>query len=124
MTRPKRRDAVISVHGISFEAKHGWTAAERKVFRSFSVDVEIEREVSRATESDALRDTVDYRGLCELVVEIGTSSTYKLLEVLCARICDAVAAQVPGARVTVEVKKLHPPCAGHPAYSSVRMASE
>ncbi len=112
------------VSGIHFEAKHGWTAAERKVFRSFSVDVEIERDVARAAESDALRDTVDYRGLCELVVEMGTSSTYKLLETLCARIVDAVATQVPGARITVEVRKLHPPCAGHPAYSSVRMSSD
>lgn len=119
MPRPAR----IVVSGIHFEAKHGWTAAERKVFRSFAVDVEIERDVGRAAESDALRDTVDYRGLCELVVELGTASTYKLLETLCARIVDAVAAQVPGARITVEVRKLHPPCAGHPAFSSVRMTS-
>jgi dihydroneopterin aldolase len=121
VTRPKRRDATIIVHGISFEAKHGWTAAERKVFRSFSVNLEIERDVAKAAASDSLKDTLDYRGLCELVVELGTASTYRLLEALAARIHDAVAARFPGARVMVEVRKLHPPCAGHPEYSAVRL---
>lgn len=115
------RDATIVVRGISFEAKHGWTAAERKSFRTFAVDLEIRQDIARAALTDSLKDTLDYRGLCEMVVEIGTATTFRLLETLAARILDAIREQYPDAQIIVEVKKLHPPCAGHPEYTSVRL---
>jgi dihydroneopterin aldolase len=56
-------DAVF-VRGLEFEGNHGYTAAERRGTRRFRVDVAIERDLSAATRSDKLADTIDYARGC------------------------------------------------------------
>ena len=55
-----------------------------------------------------------------MVVEIGTSATCRLLESLAARMATAIGDRFPRATVTVEVRKLNPPCPGHPQYTAAR----
>jgi len=111
----------ILARGIEFEGRHGATAAERRSTRRFQVDLEVVAPDGRAAQTDRLEDTIDYSKLCELVVEIGTSGTCRLLETLATRIASAIGERHREAEVTVEVRKLHPSCPGHPEYTAVRV---
>src|SRR5688572_13678791 len=114
--------ATICVSRIGFEGRHGATAAERRTSRRFEVDLEMDVPLARAEASDRLADTVDYAGLCELIVGIGTAEPHRLLESLARRMVTALAARVPEARIRLELRKLSPPyCAGNPAFAAVRV---
>jgi 7,8-dihydroneopterin aldolase/epimerase/oxygenase len=117
------RDAVY-VTGISFEANHGYTAVERKGTRRFRCSIEIRRDLSAAARSDRIQETIDYRAVCAIAVEIGTSRTFKLLEALAAAIADAVQERYPDAGLTITVEKMAPPCPGAPEVSGVRLIRE
>jgi dihydroneopterin aldolase len=111
----------ILARGIEFEGRHGATADERRSTRRFQVDLEVTVPDGRAAQTDRLEETIDYYMLCERVVAVGTSGTCRLLETLAARMAAAIAEHAPGAEVTVEVRKLNPPCPGHPQYTAVRV---
>lgn len=113
-------DAVF-VRGLEFVGNHGYTAAERRGTRRFRVDVAIERDLSAASRSDKLADTIDYARVCDVVVRLGTQSTWKLLEALAGTMADAIVADYPGCAVTITLEKLAPPCPGVPAACGVRL---
>jgi dihydroneopterin aldolase len=116
--------SAVYVSGIEFEASHGFTAAERRSTRRFRLAIEIRRDLEVASRSDRIQDTIDYRAVCGLAVEIGTSRTFKLLEALAGAIADAIQERYSGVGLTVTVEKLAPPCPGAPALSGVRLIRE
>jgi 7,8-dihydroneopterin aldolase/epimerase/oxygenase len=108
---------------IGFEGRHGATAAERRASRRFEVDIEVDAALEAAQVSDRLADTIDYSEVADIIVSIGTGEPCRLLESLARRMLDALAERIPGAAFRIELRKLNPPsCAGHPAYSAVRMS--
>jgi dihydroneopterin aldolase len=112
----------IFVTGIEFEASHGYTAAERKLTRRFRCDIEIRRDLSTSARSDRIQDTIDYRILCQLVVDIGTGTrTFRLLEALAGTIGDAIQDRYPSVGLILTLHKLAPPCPGAPSASGVRL---
>jgi dihydroneopterin aldolase len=111
----------IFVHGLEFEANHGYTAAERKTTRRFRVNLELRCSLARAADSDRLGDTIDYRTVCETVLRTGTESTFKLLEALAGRIGQSIQDMYPGVGVIVELHKLAPPCPGVPRSCGIRL---
>jgi dihydroneopterin aldolase len=107
---------------IAFEGRHGATESERRSLRTFEVDIEIESSLDKARASDSLDDTIDYRAVAEIIVELGTSETHHLIESLAGRMLDALGAHFPTASFRMELRKLNPPaCPGHPAYAAVRL---
>jgi 7,8-dihydroneopterin aldolase/epimerase/oxygenase len=128
--RRARRDSVspagepadsIFVHGLEFEANHGYTAAERRATRRFRVNLELRCSLQQAADTDRLGDTIDYRKVCETVLRIGTESTFKLLEALAGRMAQTIQEMYPGIGVIVELHKLAPPCPGVPRSCGVRL---
>ncbi len=113
-------DAVF-VRGLEFEGNHGYYEEERKTKRRFRVNLELSANLGRASLSDALGDTVDYFELCEIVVEVGTKHTFKLLERLAGSIAERIQERSPQSAVTVEIEKLAPPCPGVPQCCGVRI---
>ncbi len=115
--------ATLVLSRIAFEGRHGATESERRTLRTFEVDVVIDSALDRAASSDALGDTIDYRGVAETIVGLGTSETHHLLESLARRMLDVLHAKFPAAGFELELRKLNPPgCPGHPAYAAVRMS--
>jgi dihydroneopterin aldolase len=115
----------IVLRDIGFEGRHGATAIERKSLRKFEADLEVDIDSDSGQRTDRLTDTVDYSALAETVVAIGAGEPHRLLESLARRMLDALEAKVPGARFRLELRKLNPPsCAGHPAYSAVRVQTD
>ncbi|MSP60717.1 MAG: dihydroneopterin aldolase [Myxococcales bacterium] len=115
------RPATILVRGLEFQGRHGASAAERKTHRRFQVDVDLHVASLPAVHSDRLADTVDYHAVCGLIEAIGTGHTYHLIEALAGAIVAAIEERWPAVTVAIEVRKLHPPCPGNPAFTAVRL---
>ena len=112
---------VVKIRNVEFQGNHGATAGERRSARRFQVDVDMTFDMRRAMESDRLTDTVNYKDVCELLVEIGTQKPYRLLERVASAMLDAIAQRWPSATIELELRKLHPPCPGNPDYTAVRI---
>lgn len=103
-----RRDRIV-VGGIKFHAYHGFTKLERQVGVRCSIDVEMVMDLSRAATSDQLKDTIDYRGVHALVLEIGRErNSFHLIESLAGHIADSILERYPIEEVTVRVRKETP----------------
>jgi dihydroneopterin aldolase len=68
-------------------------------------------------------DTINYKDVCEVVVELGTNEPYHLLEALAGEMLARIRQRWPSAMVELELRKLHPPCPGNPDYTAVRIKS-
>jgi len=111
----------VFVRGLEFEGNHGYTAAERRGTRRFRVNLTLELSLAAAAASDRIVDTVDYWKVSEIVIALGTKSTYKLLEALAGAIGAKIQELYPQAQVVIELEKLAPPCPGVPAACGVRL---
>jgi dihydroneopterin aldolase len=111
----------VFVRGLEFEGNHGYSAAERRGTRRFRVNLTLELALGAAAASDRIADTVDYWKVSEIVVGLGTKSTFKLLEALAGAIGAKIQELYPQAAVSIEVEKLAPPCPGVPAACGIRL---
>lgn len=99
----------IIVGGIKFHAYHGLTRLEREVGVRCSIDVEIALDLTPAIHSDHLADTIDYRAIHRLVLEIGQDRTsYHLIESVAGRIAEEILRRFGVREVTVRVRKETP----------------
>jgi dihydroneopterin aldolase len=111
----------VFVRGLEFEGNHGYTAAERRGTRRFRINLTLELPLGPAAASDKIADTVDYWKVSEVVVGLGTKSTFRLLEALAGAIGGKIQDLYPRAAVAIELEKLAPPCPGVPASCGVRL---
>jgi dihydroneopterin aldolase len=111
MESPEVRDR-ISVRGMLFLARHGVTLEERLEPQPFEVDVELLKDLTAASASDELSDTIDYAGLFSLVGRIVEGESFRLVESLAGAIADAVLAETDAAAVEVRVRKPRAPLPG------------
>jgi len=102
------KDRII-VGGIKFHAYHGLTKLEREVGVRLSIDVEMSVDLGRAIASDHLADTIDYREIHRLVLEIGqTGNSFHLIESLAGRISETILDTYAVGVVTVRIRKETP----------------
>jgi dihydroneopterin aldolase len=115
-------NGTVQIRNVEFQGKHGASADERRSSRRFQVDVDLIIPIARAMETDRLADTVNYRDVCEVLVQIGEARPYRLLEALAAEMLREMKKRWPQSAITIELRKLHPPCPGNPAYTAVRLS--
>ena len=100
----------ILISRIEFHGHCGVTEEERRPGQRLSVDVEAALDLSAASRSDAVRDTVDYAAVSERVLEIGRNGKFALVETLAGRIAEDLLSRFPLLEeVTVRVRKCIPP---------------
>ena len=99
----------IRIRGLEVEARVGVSEQERARPQTVIVDVDIAADLSRATASDDVRDTIDYGEVLSAVAETVRASESKLLEHLAAKIVSVVSRMDGVANVTVEIAKQSPP---------------
>jgi len=113
---------IIRLNGMSFYAFHGVTHAEKETGRMFEIDCELDVDLAPAGKSDRLADTVDYEKVFRLVKDTVEGKAFSLLEGLAARLAGRILEQFPAAlRVTLRVRKMNPPIAGHIRYIEVEL---
>ncbi len=99
----------LSLLGMRFQARHGVLPQEKVEAQPFEVDVILQADLSRAAETDALDDTVDYSAIHELVGALVTGPAFDLIEGLAGAIARAVLAATDPALVDgVEVRVRKP----------------
>ena len=103
---------VIRMQGMQFYAYHGATAAERETGRLFEVDCDLETDLAAAGHSDELPDTIDYAQVYAAIKDVAQGRAFSLLEGLANEIASKVLESFPVYRVTIRVRKLHPPLNG------------
>jgi dihydroneopterin aldolase len=83
----------ISLKGIWGFGYHGVFDHEAKNGQDFFVDLDISLNLSQASRTDDLADTIDYAALTDLVVEEITGERVQLIERLAGRIADCIMAK-------------------------------
>jgi 7,8-dihydroneopterin aldolase/epimerase/oxygenase len=103
---------LIQIENMEFYSFHGHFKEERIVGNKFLVDLTIETDMKSASESDNLKDAVNYQRVYEIVKLQMEKKSY-LLEHIAGRIIDAIAAEMTGIiKITVKVAKMNPPMGG------------
>ena len=103
---------LIRLNRMQFYGYHGVSAAERETGRRFEVDCELEVDLAEAGHTDQLADTIDYARIYEIIRRITQDKAFSLLEGLARELADALLTEFPVYRVTLRVRKLHPPING------------
>ncbi len=113
---------LIQLEGMEFYSFHGHYPEEQIVGSRFVVDLTIETDMSRPSESDNLSDAVDYQRAYEIVRAEMEKKSY-LLENIAGRIIKVLCAEIKGMEsVTVKVSKLNPPVGGKTSSVSIIMS--
>jgi dihydroneopterin aldolase len=115
-----RAPDVILLEGIQVPAALGVTAAERRMRRPVTLDLEVARDLRAAGRSDRIQSTVHYKRIFEVVEDVASNQEHRLVEALAARIAAAVLGKFDADSVTVTVRKPKP-IAGVLDYAGVRI---
>jgi 7,8-dihydroneopterin aldolase/epimerase/oxygenase len=102
----------IFIKGLALHACHGVMAHEAKVGQTFTLDLDLEIDLSAAARSDKVVDTVSYDKVVDCASEAFCAQRYRLIEAVAGRVADAVLATFPPVRsVRVTIHKPHAPIA-------------
>lgn len=80
----------IVLKGIEAYGYHGVLEEERKNGQRFYADIRAELDLEAPSNSDDLKDTVDYGAIVDLVIEDIKSDPCQLIEHLAGRIADRI----------------------------------
>ena len=106
-----------------FMAITGLLLRNRPLGQIFVVDLELAVDLTKASQSDNLEDTVHYGLVFEAVQEQVEDKKYILIERLAGVICEDLFAQFPPIQsIKVRITKENPPINGH--YKSVGIELE
>jgi dihydroneopterin aldolase len=101
---------LIRIVGIKGFGYHGVFESERANGQDFYVDVELEVDLTRASVSDDVKDTINYAEVTDMVAEEISTNPVSLIEKLAGRIAERIkVAFAQAARVTVTVHKPQAP---------------
>jgi dihydroneopterin aldolase len=102
----------IFINGLSLHAYHGVMAHEAKVGQSFTIDIELDIDLSAAARSDKVVDTVSYDKVVECASQTFCAQRFRLIEAAAGRVADAILANFPRVlSVKVTIHKPHAPIA-------------
>jgi len=101
---------LIEIKGIKSFGYHGVLESEKITGQDFYVDVVLEVDLTRASATDDVSDTINYAEVTDLVVAEITGDRVSLIEKLASKIADRIKATYPqAATVSVTVHKPQAP---------------
>jgi dihydroneopterin aldolase len=113
---------LIQIENMEFYSFHGHFREEQIVGNKFILDLTIETDMKIPSESDNLRDAVDYQRLYQ-IIKLQMDKKSHLLEHIAGRIIDSIYAEMAGIqKVTVKVSKMNPPMGGKIGSVSIIMS--
>jgi dihydroneopterin aldolase len=102
----------VFVRGLSLHAYHGVMQHEAKVGQTFTLDLELEMDLSEAVRTDKLAHTVGYDQVVDVANTSFCAHRYRLVEAAAGAVATAVLERFPQvAAVRVTVHKPHAPIA-------------
>lgn len=114
----------IRLKNIRTFSYHGCLIEEGKIGSDYTVDLEIKTNLKHSSESDNLKDTVDYVHLNKIVIE-EMAIRSNLLEHVTKRIIDRALAELETvSKIKVAVSKINPPIGGDVEAVTIEMEEE
>jgi dihydroneopterin aldolase len=111
----------IELENMKFYAYHGHYEVEQTVGNHFLVNLSVETDAYAATQSDRLKDALDYQRLYAVVKEEMEVPSH-LLENVANRIAIRIEAEfVSVTKIRVKISKLNPPMGGEMQQVSVTL---
>lgn len=107
LTSQKIEEDEILVLGLPLRTLLGVYPEERKALRIVRADLKIGFDVSAASRSDRLEDTLDWAELSGRLKALAKASSYRLLETLAARVAEEVLVDERVSFVDVTLWKPH-----------------
>lgn len=102
----------IHLQEMEFYAFHGHFKEEQIVGSKFLVDLILETDMTKVSETDNLSDAVNYQSAYKLVKREMAKKSH-MLENIAKRILDAVSDELPGViHATINIRKMNPPVGG------------
>jgi 7,8-dihydroneopterin aldolase/epimerase/oxygenase len=100
----------IHLTGIRCYGYTGYLPEEQVLGQWFEVDVKLWLDLSEAGKTDAIEDTIDYRGIISLIQNLVKTSKFALVERLASFIADSIlAASDRLTQVQITLSKPTPP---------------
>lgn len=113
---------LIKIENMEFYSFHGHFKEEQIVGNKFLVDLTIETDMQIPSQSDNLKDAVDYQRIYQ-ITKLQMEKKSHLLEHIAGRIIDAIYAELTGIqKISVRVSKMNPPMGGKIGSVSVEMS--
>jgi len=112
---------IILLEGIQIPAALGVTAAERRMRRPVTLDIEVMCDLRAAGTSDQIRQTIQYERIFEVVEDVAGNHEHRLVEALGERIAEAILTQFSVDAVTVTERKPKP-IAGVLDYAGIKIS--
>lgn len=111
----------IILKGIQLHGYHGIAEAERQLGQKYEIDLELMTDLSTASKTDDLANTINYAQVVQLIIEIGTQRSFQLIEALAEAIAGVILSQFQIEEVQITVKKLSPPIEPKLTYAGVEI---
>ncbi|WP_395043371.1 dihydroneopterin aldolase [Flavobacterium sp.] len=112
---------IIKLKNIRTFSYHGCLVEESKIGSDYIVNLEIKTDLRKSSETDELKDTVDYVLLNKIVVE-EMAIRSKLLEHVGHRIITRIFKEIASvSRIIVAVSKINPPIGGDVEQVTIEM---
>lgn len=101
----------LIIKEIEFIGHCGITEEERVIGQRLSADIELSVDITGAANSDRLQDSIDYVGVCNLIVSIGSEGRFNLLETLAERMAREVLGKYNASEIVIRLRKRSVPVA-------------
>ena len=115
---------ILRVQGMIFHAYHGLEHEEQQNGQRFEVDIEMTCDLSAASLSDRIKDTIDVRKVYASVQSVLVNERFYLIEAIGQRIADLILGEFDVERVTVRVRKPFAPLGGLANGTEIEMTRE
>jgi len=114
----------LTLRGMKFYSHSGIRSFEKDVGQLFEIDLDCYLDLSRASKSDRISDTINYPKLFQTVKEVMETSSYNLMERLAGEIANKVLQNFPVMQIKVRCRKPRVPVKGFIDYAEVEIARE
>jgi dihydroneopterin aldolase len=102
----------VFVTGLALHAYHGVMPHEAKVGQTFKLDLTLDIDLTGASRSDKLADTVGYDQVVDVASKAFCAKRYRLVEAAAGAVAEAILTRFARATaVRVTIHKLHAPIA-------------
>jgi len=97
---------IIYLHDLKVDCVIGIWEWERRTTQKLTIHLDMAVDIQRAASSDAIQDTLDYKGVAKAVIAFVSHSQYQLVETLTEKIAELILTQfkVPWVRVKLNKK--------------------
>ncbi len=102
----------LTLKNMSFYGYHGVYSAEKELGQRIDVDVELITDFTRAARADDLNATVNYIKIFTIVKNTIEAGQFNLVEAIGMAILNRISDSYDLERITVRVRKPHPPVGG------------